>query len=379
MSIVPIEIFNIARTTVDREAVRKWLDHIGADDWEIPSSTDLTDPALLVALAAKRCYMSFEVGLNPNITRVRSDLVAYLDNILASGHGSVLEHSVYTFALEGVSRVFTAEMNRHRAGWAISEGSLRFIRFDKDIPWWLPTCLKGNPKDDTDLDLRKHKTRVVFIRAFRQMMENYAECLEIWDMKEGHHNFSYKKKMTSCFRRIIGLGVATGGVWTGNLRALRHVIALRANEPMAEEEIFHVFSRIGEIMVEREKALFGDFSQETGSGFQNTQKYRNSWRWEALGAIKTAFPMSEYPPKTRIEPRASGGQSAWMSALEAKANLAFAFGISWEINTYVMPRIFHVTLSKSQAFWWTVIFTILSFIRQFFLRRLFNAIQLRRK
>ncbi len=162
MSNVDIEIFNIARTMVDREAVRKWLDHIGADGWEIPGPEIVTDPALLVALAAKRCYMSFEVGLNPNITKVRSNMVEYLDNILASGHGSVLEHSVYTFAIEGVSRVFTAEMNRHRAGWAISEGSLRFIRFDKDIPWWLPTSIRTQESDDSDLRHRKEETRFLF-------------------------------------------------------------------------------------------------------------------------------------------------------------------------------------------------------------------------
>lgn len=266
MSSVGIEFFNIAKTMVVREQVQKWLDHIGVDEFEIPSPDVISDPALLVALAAKRCYMSFEVGLNKNITKVRKDLVEYLDNILASGHGSVIEHAVYSFAIEGVSRVFTAEMNRHRAGWAISEGSLRFIRFDKDIPWWAPTMILVNAGDDPDLMSRKIKTTQLFQKAFRQMQQNYAEGLAIWEMEEGHHLFSYKKRVTSMLRRIIGLGVSTGGVWTGNLRALRHVIAMRANEPTAEEEIYHVFSRIGQFMIQQEGALFGDFSlDEDGS------------------------------------------------------------------------------------------------------------------
>jgi len=259
---VDIEIFNIARTMVDREQVRKWLDHIGANGYELPEAEVVSDPALLIALAAKRCYMSFEPGLNPNVTKVRKDLTEYLDNILSSGHGSVLEHAVYTFAIEGVSRVFTGEMNRHRAGWAISEGSMRYIRMHEDIAWWLPTSITPNESDNHDLELRKSRSRVVFDRAFRQMAENYQELLGIWDMDSGNQNFAYKKRVTSCLRRIIGMGVATGGVWTGNLRALRHVIALRANEPTAEEEIFHVFSRIGTYMVEHEKALFGDFAQD---------------------------------------------------------------------------------------------------------------------
>src|ERR1700761_7813476 len=122
MSNVEIEVFNIARTMVDHTATTAWLSRLGVDDQYFSIDQQLTDPALVIALAAKRCYMSFQPGLNPNVTRVRSDYFDYFDNILKSGHGSVLEHAVYSYAIEGVSRVFTAEMNRHRAGWGISEG-----------------------------------------------------------------------------------------------------------------------------------------------------------------------------------------------------------------------------------------------------------------
>ncbi len=272
MSNVEIGIFNIGRTVVDREEVQRWLDYVGAESYEIPGEETISNPALLIALAAKRCYMSFEVGLNPNITMVRKDMVNYFDNILESGHGSVLEHSVYNFAIEGVSRVFTAEMNRHRAGWAISEGSLRYIRFDKNIPWWIPTSLQPNVNDDIDLARRKVDSIEVFRRAFSHQEGCYAELLQIWDMVEGHHNFHYKKIVTSCLRRIVGLGVATGGVWSGNLRALRHVIGMRAT-PAAEEEIFHVFNRIAKIMAEKEPLVFGDFVQDE-NGFWKPRSWK---------------------------------------------------------------------------------------------------------
>lgn len=260
---VPIEVFNIARTMVDRAEVRRWLDYLGAHSYELPVEESVTDPALLVALAAKRCYMSFEVGLNPNVTKVRSDMVDYFDNILASKHGSVLEHSVYSYAMEGISRVFTAEMNRHRAGWAISEGSLRFIRFDKSIPYWLPTSLQPDESDDKDLAERKEATRNIFARAFAMQEDFYGDLLRVWEMDEADKNFTYKKKVTSCLRRIVGMGVATGGVWTGNLRALRHVIAMRTAEG-AEEEILYVFGRIAADIVKKEPMIFGDFNEFEG-------------------------------------------------------------------------------------------------------------------
>lgn len=259
---VPIEVFCIGRTTVDREAVRRWLDHLEALGYEIPSEDAVTDPALIIALAAKRCYKSFEPGLNPNVTKVRTDLVEFIDNILASGHGSVLEHSVYNFAIEGVSRVFTGEMNRHRAGWSVSEGSMRYIRFDKNIPYWVPTSIQENLEDDADLAARKKASREIFDRAFSNTEMLYRELLDVWTMEESSHNFHYKKKVTSCLRRIVGMGVATGGVWSGNMRAMRHVIALRGNEPAAEEEIFYVFSKIAQHMIESEPMLFGDFTQD---------------------------------------------------------------------------------------------------------------------
>ena len=268
MSNIEIEVFNIARTEVDPEEVAKWLIHLGADKFEAPSlEQGVSDPALVIAFAAKRCYMSFQPGLNPNVTRIRKEYADYFDNILASGHGSVLEHAVYSFAIEGVSRVFTAEMNRHRAGWAISEGSLRFIRFDQDIPWWMPLSIRHDETDDAELAEKKRMTRILFADAFSNQQRIYGRLLQIWDMEESDKNFAYKKKVTSCLRRIVGMGVATGGVWSGNIRALRHVMTMRTS-PAAEEEICHVFSRIAQMMVEREPLLMGDFYENEAGTWQ---------------------------------------------------------------------------------------------------------------
>lgn len=299
---VPIGIFLTAQTKVNREAVRKWLDFLGVSpEFEIPTEDIISDPALNIAIAGKRCYKSFEVNpaLNPNITSIRKDWGVYLDNILASGHGSVLEHSVYTFAIENVSRVFTGEMNRHRAGWAISEGSMRFIRFSEAVPYWEPDCIKGpdvlteeditrvlSAVDDPDsfespelstlhytedgeptvptVEQKMHATRVLFEETFDRQRNWYKVLETIWAAELAPASkFAKKKLLTSMFRRGIGMGCATGGKWTGNIRAIRHVITMRA-APEAEEEILHVFSRVAKMMVEAEPMLFGDFVEENG-------------------------------------------------------------------------------------------------------------------
>lgn len=281
---VPIGVFRIGRTHVDREEVARWMKFIGADQFEVPDDGAVSNPALLIALAGKRCYKSFQPGLNPNVTKIRADYAEYFDNILSSGHGSVLEHSVFTFAFENVSRVFTAEMNRHRAGWAISEGSLRFIRFGDGIPYWEPDsikgpdCLSGRVKveveraaanlgaemlpDGLSLEGKKHATRILFRQAFRDQARVYRLLERVWaDELAPSSKFKGKKEITSLMRRIVGMGVATGGVWSGNVRGLRHVLTMRCS-PQAEEEILHVFTRVAKRMRDDEPLLFGDFRQD---------------------------------------------------------------------------------------------------------------------
>lgn len=256
-----IQIFPIAETRVNHEAVREWLRFLEVTEPTINGIMECkpgSDAAFLVALAAKRCYKSFEAGLNPNLTRVRQDMTNTLDAVLAHGHGSVLEHAVFSFAIENVSRVFTGEMNRHRAGWAISEGSMRFIRFGDDIPFTMPASLLPRAGDTAAIVAKKEHAQRVFRQAFDLSQHAYAELTQLWDL-ENEKDFKVKKEQTSCMRRIIPMGVSTGGVWTGNLRALRHVVALRT-EPAAEEEIARVFSEIGSYMIGRVPELFGDFS-----------------------------------------------------------------------------------------------------------------------
>ncbi len=255
MHLTKPKVFLIAKTEVLNEGMSEWLEHIGAPNYEFWSSD--SDAENLIMAAAKRCYMAFEVGLNPNITSVRKDLKIYLENILKSGHGSVLEHATFSFAIEGVSRVFTGEMNRHRAGMAISEGSMRFISFD-DLGL-VETISMETAEDKFDTLIN------IFLEtSFREDEVAYRNL--ITGMRtHGYDDLSFdrKKKLTSKIRRAIGMGISTGGVWTGNVRALRHICELRGAEGV-EEEILEVSQQILFIMMKECPNLFGDFSSKDG-------------------------------------------------------------------------------------------------------------------
>jgi thymidylate synthase (FAD) len=254
----------LARTEIDRKAAREWLDEMGATEFEIPSEEAVSGPSLLVALAAKQCYLAFQPGLNPNVNKVRKDMVEYLDNVLKQRHGSVLEHAVFTFAINGCSRVFTGEMNRHRAGVGISERSMRYIRYT-DIRFWMPECFRENTDDSEDVAEKKRQSRELLAAEFASQEKMMVGFNQIWASElSPESTFHAKKVLTSAFRRGIGMGIATGGIWSLNMRALRHVIALRT-DGSAEEEIVHVCKKIGKIMIAQVPEIFGDFKDVNGA------------------------------------------------------------------------------------------------------------------
>src|SRR5918911_812810 len=137
-------VFLIARPSLDLDGLRGYLADVGGESWlerrleEAEGTPNAGE--LLVEFGGRACYRSWEPGLNPNVTRIRTDQRAYFENILSSAHGSVLEHANYSFALRNVSRVATHEIVRHRAGSAFSQESLRYVRLT-DIGFRVPPAL----------------------------------------------------------------------------------------------------------------------------------------------------------------------------------------------------------------------------------------------
>jgi thymidylate synthase ThyX len=104
------QVFLLARPSLDVDGMRAYLADVGGESWLErrleEADGDPNGGELIVEFGGRACYRSWEPGLNPNVTRVRTDQREYFANILRSAHGSVLEHANYSFALRNVSRVF---------------------------------------------------------------------------------------------------------------------------------------------------------------------------------------------------------------------------------------------------------------------------------
>jgi thymidylate synthase (FAD) len=248
------QVFLLARPSLDLEGMRAYLRDVGGESWLErrleEADGDPNGGELIIEFGGRACYRSWEPGLNPNVTRVRTDQREYFANILRSAHGSVLEHATYSFAIRNCSRVFTHELVRHRAGSAFSQESLRYVRLT-DIGFRVPPALEP--------------VREQVLAIVEQLEEFQVSAAKELGIDEQGVPFHVKKEVTSALRRLAPIGLSTDILWTANARTLRHVIEMRTAEG-AEEELRLVFDQIAGIMLAEAPGLFQDFvRQDDGS------------------------------------------------------------------------------------------------------------------
>lgn len=280
MRLVEPSAILLAAPAIDWAAMAKYFEETGySSDWFTRMRFEgetISDIEAIDEFAGRRCYRSFGIGDNPNITQVREDSGLWYDNTLSVKHGSVFEHGMLTFALENISRVCTHELVRHRVGVGISQESMRFVRLT-DIPFWFPEWMRPrgladgtiDPEHPGDTDLIERCIGVLEVLENHQRWMGFHFGLEkdeneIIDLSplymDKGKSFKFKKFVTSFMRRFAPEGVATGMVWSANIRTARFVIEKRTEEG-AEEEIRLLFSKVADICVERFPLAFGDFEK----------------------------------------------------------------------------------------------------------------------
>ena len=270
IAVVP-KIFFLGQPKMDVEGVRAWLSHIGGEEaLACLDHVDGSDIEQLVELLARRCYRSFAPGLNPNVKKIRTNSAAYHENIAKSRHGSVTSHGTITYAFEDVSRVWTHEAVRNATGNSFSQESLRYVRLT-DLRFWIPPIIidkKLEPKylefgGDGDGDW--YTPELIFDIVIAKCEWGQRALAKYFDI-DNVPDFETKKKLTSAFRRIAPLGLATGIGISFNLRSLRWVIEQRTHES-AEEEMRLIMGMVAEDAVRRWPMMFQDFKKiDTGDG-----------------------------------------------------------------------------------------------------------------
>lgn len=179
----------------------------------------------LAELAGRSCYQSWS---KPNPATATNE--GYLAHILDVRHESVLEHGSLSFYLTGVSRSLTHELVRHRAGMAYSQLSQRYVN-SGDAGIVVPPELRELP-GAVPL-IRKHMEQAV--QAYELLVKWMTSDLE----RNGVSGTEARKRARQAARCVMPNMTETRIVVTGNLRAWRHILTMRAAAP-ADHEIREV-------------------------------------------------------------------------------------------------------------------------------------------
>lgn len=262
MKLVTPKAFVIGETTIIEENFQAMLEEIGVPNWH---SDGESDTEVIIETAGKLCYMSFDTSLNKNLTKTgtRNNFDYIQEGLISTHHGSVLEHTAVNIGFINVSRVFTHELVRHRAGAAYSQTSGRYVRTD-ELSFWMPTCIREN------IELAGlFEEAIIHQEMILAKMEEASRIASMTSKED----FFKKKQLTSAFRRIVGNGVANNIMATYNHRALRHLITMRTSRH-AEEEIRLGFNDLFAAVADRFPAVYADANREMVDGyFEITFKY----------------------------------------------------------------------------------------------------------
>jgi thymidylate synthase (FAD) len=210
--------------------------------------TKLPESSQLCKTAGQLCYASFGPRRTTN-----QNAAAYFGRLTSAGHGSVLEHANFSFLLYGISRSVTHELVRHRhLGFSqlsqryVSGSVLRFVE-------------RPEYQDGGGLH------RLFEERADRAAAEYEGMAGRLLDRQEGGNamlSADYKtdarKRVQQTARSLLPNETEAPMVCTGNVRAWRHVVEMRADEH-AESEIRALAVRIFLCLAVADPILFGDY------------------------------------------------------------------------------------------------------------------------
>jgi len=153
-----------------------------------------------------------------------------LGNIVGMGHHSVVEHAVFTFSAEGVSRALTHQLVRHRMA-SYSQQSQRYVPI-KNPTYVVPETVKADPKN---LEL--------YEETMRKIWDAYGKLAEAIPAEDA--------------RYILPNGCTTNITITMNARELRHFFTLRCCE-RAQWEIRELAERMLVLCREVSPVIFRD-------------------------------------------------------------------------------------------------------------------------
>lgn len=232
------KVYLVGRQVTDESVIAEFLEDHEVGQWT--SDTEVGGEKL-VEVAGRVCYMSF-ARPRPGGNQ------AYIHHILEVGHGSVLEHAVFSLLITGVSRSLTHELVRHRAGFGYSQLSQRFVD-ESDCNFVEPQVIAEDPA--------LHKLWVDAVMSAQESYKKLSDGLAA-KMADIEDKTLRRKRAREAARSVLPNATETKIFVTGNARALRHFLEMRGSEH-ADAEIRRLAVAVLRVLQEASPNLFGDY------------------------------------------------------------------------------------------------------------------------
>lgn len=209
---------------------------------DVPWDTDAEGGEALVEFAGRACYQSWS---KPNPRTATN--ATYLKHIIDVGHFAVLEHATVSFYITGVSRSCSHELVRHRH-FSYSQLSQRYVP-DGDASVVIPPGLEDEPELQQAVLAAADASRGVYDDVLAKLEAKFADQ---------PNAVLRRKQARQAARAVLPNDTETRIVVTGNYRAWRHFIAMRASEH-ADVEIRRLAIACLRELNAAAPAIFADF------------------------------------------------------------------------------------------------------------------------
>ena len=217
---------------------------------DVPWSTDAEGGPALVEFAGRACYQSWS---KPNPRTATN--AAYVRHIIDVGHFSVLEHASVSFYITGISRSCTHELIRHRH-FSYSQLSQRYVP-EHDSEVVLPPGMENDPELQEIFTAAADASRATYNELLTRL-----EAKFMGDQPGERLGVLRRKQARQAARAVLPNATETRIVVTGNYRAWRHFIAMRASEH-ADVEIRRLAIECLRQLIDAAPAVFSDFEIST--------------------------------------------------------------------------------------------------------------------
>jgi thymidylate synthase (FAD) len=198
------------------------------------------EPERLIASAAKLCYSPVGVeNIMDGLDDAKVD--KFLNMLMDLGHESPIEHVVFTFGVEGVSRVLTHQLVRHRIGCSYSQQSQRYVKLEQ-FEYIIPHEIEKIPAAKEKFVIAMEEDQRVYNELVELLMEEHFKRLAAEGKTEKQARSMAEKAAIEDSRYVFPNACETKIVFTMSARALmnffRHRCCNRAQweiREMAEE------------------------------------------------------------------------------------------------------------------------------------------------